>query len=1339
MKQNITLLLTALLCMFGTSVWAQDTPVADLLDVQFNVDGTAVDLSASQMEIEFFGSGTVVSYHPSFSRNMASFDNPWGSKCKGYYKVDFENNEDFRNALADGHSLEMLVKASYEGAIVNQEAKPFSAMQSGGTGFLICKISGERQNEFTFLPNITTNGKSTWRWTNSGVVPRSEFYYHVIGVWNKEEEKSYIYVDGELKNTVDAPGELLFASSGCNWFCIGGDSDPNGGQQGWPGDVVLIRAYDKALTTEEATALWTAVKDQEWEANLNKFVETVNDGRMYLETIKATKSLIDTYKDALDALEALTESTTCTRADLEAQYDIVKALRAQVEASAAAYESYYTHVQEAITYLQENNTFDGDDRDYLEAYLNEDIDPNDDYPHGSFSYIWEQSTMTTEEITAETNWVDERLRLAIENGYKVGSDITNLLTNASFADGFNGWEGTVGTGVAQSPTNNYYGAEAKNRGFNMYQTLTGLDNGVYVLTASAAYRPYNDRYSTFYAANMYVNENRLFLPTVYETRIAEGDAVDGENCYLTQNGDDADVDLEILDSDGNLESYGINGKVSIANAANGKRAVNYLLANVTDGTLTIGFWNPNPNASNDWTGFANIHLLYAGTLEDADHYLDETLACMAARAQTIIGMTPSLDEDYIKFPNCPQTIKDKLQEAVNSIATTTTPEGKYALIELFTSLWSEYAEGVIAYLSMIEKAETAMDISGEIYQAGKLTQDEYNVIYEAYNDIWEIFKLGSYTTEEAINVPTLRALGLITDIDENGVYQIQNNFDMVYFARQAAVAGKAKNPINAKLLADVDYFTEKQMIEDFYGELDGGFHTITVNINRSARGAALINNMRDGASVKNMTIKGDVANSDKFATAVAANTYNMTTISGITSLIHVYSSTSGDAAHAGIMSCSRGSTTVKDCVFAGVMEGEGAINSSGIVGWTNGVTIIENCLQIGDIQLDPTGSRTIARVPESVFTSNTYYKTAFGAVDGEVQITDEQLASGEVCYMLNKGNTDNPTWFQTLGEDLFPVPDPSHQTVGKTAEGTYTNDASLFVPEAEQPEPTLASSLLLDVIFNEDGTAEDISPLHHEVESFGTPTTYWSETYQRYVASFDNNYGDNASHFYKAAPYDTDYAIRNALSTGHSFEALFMANYSETIPNKEAKPLSAMQSGGTGLMVTTISGERQNELTFLPNITTSGASTWRWTTSGIVPEPQVFYHVVGVWSPEDQKSYVYVNGELKNTIDAPGLFKLASSNCNWFCIGADPANATSAHNAWCGDVAIARVYSKPLNQEEVTTLWNEVLDAIYTGVEELPTESVIAFPGGIFNINGQRVEKTRQGIYIVNGKKILVK
>ena len=213
--------------------------------------------------VELCGTTSSTYYNQTYKRYTARFENPWGKTCTGYYKVDFESNEAIRSALADGHTLEMVVMGDYEGAIEDVEAKPFSAMQGGGTGFLICKTNADgRQNEFTFLPNVTTTGNSTWRWTNSGVVPQAKTYYHVIGVWNKEESRAYIYVNGELRNTVDASGDFRFANAGCNWFCIGGDADPNGGGQGWTGDVAIARAYDKALTPEEAVALWNKLNDE---------------------------------------------------------------------------------------------------------------------------------------------------------------------------------------------------------------------------------------------------------------------------------------------------------------------------------------------------------------------------------------------------------------------------------------------------------------------------------------------------------------------------------------------------------------------------------------------------------------------------------------------------------------------------------------------------------------------------------------------------------------------------------------------------------------------------------------------------------------------------------------------------------------------------------------------------------------------------------------------------------------------------------------------------------------------------------------------------------------------
>ena len=62
----------------------------------------------------------------------------------------------------------------------------------------------------------------------------------------------------------------------------------------------------------------------------------------------------------------------------------------------------------------------------------------------------------------------------------------------------------------------------------------------------------------------------------------------------------------------------------------------------------------------------------------------------------------------------------------------------------------------------------------------------------------------------------------------------------------------------------------------------------------------------------------------------------------------------------------------------------------------------------------------------------------------------DQFASGEVCFMLNKGLTDN-TWYQNIGEDAVPVPNATHAVVYPTAQRCdgmpldgceFTNDAS---------------------------------------------------------------------------------------------------------------------------------------------------------------------------------------------------------------------------------------------------------------------------------------------------------
>ena len=49
-----------------------------------------------------------------------------------------------------------------------------------------CKTNNGKNNtnEWTFLPNVSTNGGSSWKWATSGVVPAKKAYYHLVGVWD---------------------------------------------------------------------------------------------------------------------------------------------------------------------------------------------------------------------------------------------------------------------------------------------------------------------------------------------------------------------------------------------------------------------------------------------------------------------------------------------------------------------------------------------------------------------------------------------------------------------------------------------------------------------------------------------------------------------------------------------------------------------------------------------------------------------------------------------------------------------------------------------------------------------------------------------------------------------------------------------------------------------------------------------------------------------------------------------------------------------------------------------------------------------------------------------------
>lgn len=252
-------LYTAYIQDVDSITFSYSAPVADLLDIRFNADGTASDVSEMHNIVESHSGNVTTIYEPSLGGYLARFNNIWsGSQgVAGYYKVNYENNDKFKNALADGHTLEAIVSGNWEGDLSsaenNKEVKFLSSHEAGGTGLMLAN-SGHNQ-ELSYLVNVTENGASNWRWGNSGIVPQKGKYYHIIGVWDKENNKGYTYVNGKLAKEFSTAGEYRHATAGNRWFGIGCDAGPTP-QLAWRGDILRARVYDKPLTAEEISALW---------------------------------------------------------------------------------------------------------------------------------------------------------------------------------------------------------------------------------------------------------------------------------------------------------------------------------------------------------------------------------------------------------------------------------------------------------------------------------------------------------------------------------------------------------------------------------------------------------------------------------------------------------------------------------------------------------------------------------------------------------------------------------------------------------------------------------------------------------------------------------------------------------------------------------------------------------------------------------------------------------------------------------------------------------------------------------------------------------------------------
>jgi len=232
-----------------------DKPLeADLVNVVFNPDGTATDISAMQNPVEMVNEVSVVS-SSLLNQNVACFahTHSWQSSGVGYYKIPM--TDAIWEQLSDGFTIETYVRPYYEGGRPSGEVNPFSMQESGGFGIL-CTSSGY----WCFEPHI--DGYKT---TVSDYEVTPGNWIHLVGVWDGGTVK--FFVNGRLAAQQSASGTLGRPTGSNPYLVIGADYNPNNGAQAWfQGDVAVARLYSKPMADKQVEMAFQSIQNQKTSA-----------------------------------------------------------------------------------------------------------------------------------------------------------------------------------------------------------------------------------------------------------------------------------------------------------------------------------------------------------------------------------------------------------------------------------------------------------------------------------------------------------------------------------------------------------------------------------------------------------------------------------------------------------------------------------------------------------------------------------------------------------------------------------------------------------------------------------------------------------------------------------------------------------------------------------------------------------------------------------------------------------------------------------------------------------------------------------------------------------------
>ncbi len=500
---------------------------------------------------------------------------------------------------------------------------------------------------------------------------------------------------------------------------------------------------ERVENADEATAIALILAQQE--KNLQE-----------LDELKGQAQLTEGYEEAREAL-----SRVSTLEEMLNLADRLSRLPEQIRTSHVAYTDYSAAIDAIMQDVESREHLNGHYAELLNTYLYENEDEVEGLPNGTYQYIAENRMLTTGELAEEQAFAQELFNLAVKNSISEGTDLSNFIYNADFAEdgNFKGWvAATTRTGTDYNFSSRtgfldiYPVSASKSTAFYVYQDLEeGLPDGIYELIVPAYQRTGNiglgdTSGDEIVASDIFINDFHTPVWNLYKCILPYDEAINGVNCRYDPSGDPS-----APHNGEETHSYDIDmgtgwvpeGRQAMSFAFSAGRFVNHAYAIVEGGKLRVGIRSTGtPWYNGGVTAWGKFQLIYRGQNEEAFQSMMENYENRLENIRT----SQELYEFYISVEHL-----NNLSSLINQAKNAGDIERKMELARQINAEFNTINESYAAYQELVK-------MMAYLYEKGDAVVEEdpdlSNACYVRIEDMENHLIDGDLTDEETIQYLT---------------------------------------------------------------------------------------------------------------------------------------------------------------------------------------------------------------------------------------------------------------------------------------------------------------------------------------------------------------------------------------------------------------------------------------------------------------------------------------------------------------------------------------------------------------------------------------------------------